>query len=351
VVPLGCALAALSLAAPVLSTTDPYEYVATGMLGLRAYAPPAGAFIGTAYEAINGRIPLIGVIYGPLWVLIDTAQTALGSSMYQKIEAIRLWNLVFVALSIWFFARAGLSRAALIAFALNPAVWYFSVANPHAEIEGVTLLAAAYACACRSKTVAATAFLVAAGLVKLPFVIVGGALLGPLRGAWPRCRAWFAAIAIVCVLSSAVPGGAYLSTLWHYAGVRASSAWPAHWVTFAPVLMILTLWLVARSRGYLGAAWLFHQMAPIAAPWYIFWGIPYALATAGLELYLVVFPLAATQTFCDYHSVAPAASRAGMLLLIVAGIGLFIFDVGASRHVQKRIPTSGGEPLPAALGV
>jgi hypothetical protein len=247
--------------------------------------------------------------------------------MYQKIEAIRVWNIAFVAMSLWFFARAGVSRAALIAFALNPAVWYLSVASPHADIEGLTLLAAAYLCACRSKTVAATAFLVVAGLVKLPFVIVGGALLAPLRGARRRCCAWFAAIAIVYAISSTVPGGAYLSTLWHYAsGDHASSAWPARWLTFAPVVTLLTLWLVAQSKSYFGVAWLFHQMAPLAAAWYIFWGIPYALATASLEIYLVAFPLAATQALF-----ADTASN----VVALVGVALLLLDFVASRRIQK----------------
>ncbi len=348
VLTLACAMAALSLLAPVLSTTDPYEYVATGMLGLRAYAPPHGAFFGTVYEAIDKRIPLTGVIYGPLWVLIDTAQTAFGSSIYQKIEAIRISNVGFIATALWLLARSGLSRAALVAFALNPALWYFSVAVPHADIEGISLLAAAFACACRSRTWPAAAFLIAAGLVKLPFVIAGGAILAPLGGAKRRCCAWFAAIAIVFALSYALPGNAYLSTLWHYAGVRAGSALSGRWLVFGPVMALFTLLLVTRSRGSLGIAWLFHQMAPIAAPWYLFWGMPYALASAGFEIYLVAFPFAATQ--------AALVDTASYVVAFV-GLAVVVFDLGASRHVQKhsysdRIAqiahATAGEP-PAAI--
>ncbi len=293
VVTLVCTFAVLSFAAPAMSTTDPYEYAATGLLGFAAYAPAAHAFAGTVYAPFQKLVPLSGVIYGPLWVLVDTAQTSLGSSVYQKIEAIRGTNAGFVALFLALLARAGLSRAALIGFALNPCTWFYFVANPHADIEGLALLAAAYGFALRSKSRASMFFVAAAGLIKLPFVVIGGASLVPLSGAGRRFGTWLLACALVIVVSALVPEHAYLKGLSQFAAHRAAVGWYAGWLVIAGALAVAMLLLVGVRRGPLGAAWLFQQLAILAAPWYLFWGVPYAIATDSIEIYLVALPPAA----------------------------------------------------------
>ncbi len=179
---LALTFALLSLVAPALSTTDPYEFVAAGMLGWAAYAPPSGAFSGTAYAAVAPHIPLVGVVYGPLWLLVDSLQTMLAGSLSAKLEALRAGNVLCVFASVILLAKNGVSRAVAAAFIINPAVWYECVANMHAESLALLAFAAVYHFARRGNARLAAICLAAAGLIKLPFVLIGGALLAPLAG-------------------------------------------------------------------------------------------------------------------------------------------------------------------------
>lgn len=327
---LAVMFAALSLGAPVMSTADPYEYVATGILGLQSYAPPSGAFVGTAYESLQKLVPLHGVIYGPLWVLCDVAQTHLGSSIYQKIEAIRVTNVAFIGVFCSLLVRSGLSRASLAGFALNPCVWFFVVANPHADIQGLTALIGAYALARRSKTWPAVLCVVAAGLIKLPFVIVGVAALAPLRGVPRRIGACCASMALVVLLSYAMAGPAYFFALTGFTARRASINLYPGWVAIAVLIVIASVVLVVFRRGVFGTAWLFQQMTLGSLPWYLFWGIPYAIATGTFDVYAVTLPLAAS--LLDEGGVVTNAFQCGFILLFVV--------LMADAYLSRRRPSA-----------
>ncbi len=327
---IAIALALLSVVWPVMSTTDPYEYAATGMLGMHAYAPASGAFDGTVYESIQRVVPLRGVIYGPLWVVFDVLQTAWLPSLYWKLEALRFTNASLVAVSLGFFWRAGLSRAALAGFALNPFLWCYCVQTPHAEIEGVTLLAAAYALLRSSKTWPAFCLIVAAGLVKLPFVIVGGALLVAITGASRRLSMWVAAIALAFAVSYLVPGPAYLAVLSKFAVHRTAGPWYAGWLATASFIALAMFAVVTFRRRVFGAAWLFQQMSPLAAPWYLLWGIPYALATGSIESYLISLPLAGA--VLDQYT----RHETGLLFVVLLVATALAVDVYVTRSRRIR---------------
>ncbi len=290
---IACAMATLSLIAPAMATTDPYEFAATGLLGFRSYAPSHDAFVGTLYEAFANHIPMQPVVYGPLWVAIDIAQTHFGSSIYGKIEALRITNVAFVAGFVWLLSKARVPRTGLVACALCPALWLYAVADPHADIQGLVLFAAAYAFARRSKALPAAIFIVLAGLIKFPFVVLGGALLAPLPGAARRCCIWIAAIAAVLVASYAIEGGAYAADVSHVAVRHAHANWSPDWLVFAPLSALFTAVLLVSRRGFTAVPWFFHQLAPLAEQWYLFWGIPYALSSERFVPYVVLMPLAA----------------------------------------------------------
>jgi hypothetical protein len=321
-----CLLALLSLGAPVLASTDPYEYLAAGWIGFRAYALHGGEFAHTAYAAYAAHIPVNREDYGPLWMLMDMLESKFGSSIATEIEAIRVGNTLFVVAFLWMLARARLPRVVLAAFALNPALWYYVVANPHSEIEALLFFAGVYAAAGRSRPILATAFLLAAGLIKLPFVIVGGALLVPLRDPKRRWYAWLAATALALAISYLAAGPAYFGNLSRFAENGALRSWSPDWLAIAPLLVIATALLVASERGHIGVAWFFGQMAPLAAPWYLLWGIPYALASGSVEFYLVALPLAATQ--------AERLSAVSAVVLFVVMAILAIDNVRSRRRAR-----------------
>lgn len=304
VVAVGGALAAIALLTPAMATRDPYEYAATSMLGFAAYAPPAGAFHGTPYAPIFGRVPLRGVIYGPLWVAFDTLELALVPAIAAKIIVLRAVNAGLVAALLLLLGRAGASRASLVSIGVNPAVWCYAVLSPHADIEALVLLAAAMLAAQRARPWIAMVLLAAAGAVKLTFLLAGAAVLAPIAGATRRFGLWGGAIASAAVASLLVPGNAYVHDLISYVPysrnlVPESSG--GLWMVPAALAALATIVLLASGRGIAAAAWLFGQLAPLTAPWYLLWGFPYAQATGVLTALAVSLPLATVALDLNFH--------------------------------------------------
>ena len=292
---LAVALSAIiSCVAPELSTSDPYEYVATGILGFGAYAPPNGALAGTIYGPISKFIPLGGVIYGPLWVIVDVVQTWFGSSVVEKIYALRLWNVGLILGLVQIMRASRLTPAVIFSVILNPALWFYSVVNPHADIQGLVLLATAFYFARNVKIVPAILALTAAGLIKLPFVIIGGAILMPIKSPPKRVAMWVVAIGAVAAISFVIPGHAYAVDLVKFAALKTQSHVMSKWIFFVPIVALAMLALVLSGKRAGGISLFFSQAGPIAAPWYLYWGAAYAIASGFGEVYMVSLPLLAT---------------------------------------------------------
>jgi hypothetical protein len=79
-----------------------------------------------------------------------------------------------------------------------------------------------------------------------------------------------------------------------------------------------------------GLAWIFAQLSPFAAAWYLFWGLPYALATETLTLFLVPLPLLTAMR--DFNFVGSPIP----LYIVSTTFGIFLLDcylVGRRRLV------------------
>jgi hypothetical protein len=324
-------LAVASLAAPAMSTTDPYEYVAAALLGFRAYAPPPGVLAGTIYAPILSNIPLRGVIYGPLWVLINNLQLALGTSVFIKLELLRIWNVAFLGILYVLLGRAGVSRDTRVLFVVNPALWYYVVVNPHADVQGLLLIVGAWIAAQRSRGILAAVLLAGAGLIKLPFLLVGAAALAPLNGARRRYTVWFGAAFGVALGSWLVPGSAFWHDFTHYVAhgtVHAHANLRDGWLLVAPIVAAITVALLARRRAVYGAAWLFPQIAPLAAAWYLLWGMPYAAVTGTLEAFVIAMPLASVLIDSTNTLALPG-------IAIAVALGVFL-AVDVSTMIRSR---------------
>jgi hypothetical protein len=296
-------MAAIALGAPAMSTSDPYEYVAAGMLGLAAYLPPHGVFDHTIYGSIAPHIPMEGVLYGPVWLLIDTAVTFFVPTILAKLIALRVLNALLLVLLLWLLARAGTSRTGLVAIAVNPALWYYVVANPHADIECLVAVAAAFLCSQRARALGAILFVCAAGLIKFPFIVAGAAAFAPFASVRRRLLLWGAAVVVILGVSYVFPGPVYLHGVAHHAtfyAARAHAWGQDDSVTMIPLACLVMVAFVVLGRGAPGAAWFFGQLSPLTAPWYLLWGMPYALATRSLVLFLVPIPLLAAMRDQDF---------------------------------------------------
>ncbi len=293
VLAVGAVLALVSILAPVMATTDPYEYVASGMLGFRSYAPGPNPFAGTIYAPIDVHVPMRGVLYGPLWLAIDIGVTSLFGTILAKLIALRVFNAILLGGLVWVLARAGVAPAGLVALGLNPALWFYVVVNPHADVEGLVAVAGAFALAQRKKGILAVLLVVAAGLIKVPFIVAGAAAFAPLSVGRRIVLATVAAVLAV-VISYLIPGPRYFSSIFGHVHMWAGRAHErgADWFVYAiPFVVAIMVAFVFSRRAVTGAAWLFGQLSPLAAPWYLFWGMPYAFASRGFVLYLVALPL------------------------------------------------------------
>ncbi|MBV8490865.1 MAG: hypothetical protein JO199_10090 [Candidatus Eremiobacteraeota bacterium] len=308
----GCvAMVALSVCAPVMISADAYAYVADALLGRLAYDPPATAYGGSLTPIGLWWSALPPTPYGPLWLAVAWLVTAPLPSLLGKIVALRVLGAAgFVALPLLLRALGLPARVVAIA-ALNPGLALEFVASAHNDLFGVVLLLAA-ALSVRRQPVVAGALLLAGGLVKLPFAVLGLPVLYAQRSLIARVT--------LCVV---VPLAALLLS-WIAGGGGFVKAMTLH-TTTSPVMTILTgsVALVVVAAAVYGAfngrrLLAFTLLAPLATvyslAWYFVWGLPYAASRRNAAAYLLLaFPLAAVllevkfMTVWTLFGIVPAA--------------------------------------------
>lgn len=298
---LAIALAVIAVAAPAMTTSDPYYYAVAGMRGLAAYRTNPNDVLPFAF--LERHVPLRGSLYGPLWILYDAAVTALGTTLQAKIVLLRLAGASLVLLGADALRRVRFGPSVRAAFLLNPMIWWYCVANVHNDVAPIVLLLYACAFARGRRYGLAAALVAAAGCYKLPFLVVGLVVLREPRSV--RTRVLLAAAALLaCAGVSALFGGReYLANLTSYSLRPHEQAHPD------PVALLVTVGSLAaiaaavfRRRLLPGAAWSMIGLAPLALPWYFLWGIPYAVvARRGALRFLLLLPYAAlfTERMCD----------------------------------------------------
>ncbi len=324
------AYACVSLASRSLSTTDVYEYVGTSLLGAHVYSLHAANFSHTMYAAVAEHIPVVGSIYGPLWVAINWCETAFGRDLYGKIEALRVANIVLLAATIAALRWARTGPTLPLVVLLNPFIWWYFVLNSHADLQWFLLLIMAYGFAKRASPWLAFVFLAMAGLVKFPFVVLGGVVLQPLARWNARVATWCGAIAVVGLSTLVVPGTVYLTTLAHFTAMHAQRNAKTYFYIVGPLCFALAALAVVARRRLTSAALFVHQMGPIAAPWYLLWGAPYVLTSERAMPYVVAMPVLGV--LLDFAFVLNGVNRA-----IFVGTVVFAFvDVFVARERAKR---------------
>lgn len=291
----GCALLlAISFGAPVLASFDPYGYVHNALLGILAYSPPATPFPGE-FHVIDlwfGRPT--ATLYGPLWLAIVRAVTEWTPTLLGKIFALRAFNLALYLALLALLRALALPPRFVAAAALNSGLMFEFVANAHNDIIAVDLLLGA-AVMMRRWPLPAFGAIVVAGLVKLPYLVLGLPVVSAVRPAWKRYAGCAAAIAAALALSWFGGGVPYLHALTRYS---LKSHVENEWHVVPVLLAFLAIAAaVAGRRRLIGALWLIPSIGafgmPIVFPWYLAWGFPYALARHRiLGFLLVAFPLA-----------------------------------------------------------
>jgi hypothetical protein len=316
------ALGAFALFAPAIGSSDMFGYVGLGLLGAHPFERPAHFFTGE-YARFFASYPLRPTVYGPLWIGLNAALVSLGGTFAAKLFVLRAFGatqLLALAALVWSLAR---SRALTAAVLLNPMLWLQFVVNAHNDLMAVTLVAGGVALVARRHTGWAIAAIAAAGLVKLPFLLLGVVAFG--REGRRRALLSAGSAVAVCVAISAVFGGKpYLDALLTTTAQRGIDMDPvlqASKIVMALTPVFVTAYVLLKGRYPAFGGWLYPALAPILFPWYLVWAVPYALAArAGALLTLLALPLVATlvDTIYDLHVVALALFALGMAGLLAA---------------------------------
>lgn len=282
----------LSLAAPALTNGDAYAYVGNALLGAAAYAPPASAFPGE-FGVINQmwHVPMTPTTYGPLWLVAVRVATAAAPTLAGKLIALRVYGALLFLATIAGLRALGLPSRILAVVALNPAMQLEFVANAHNDMTAIVPIVAA-ACLARRFPLASVALIAAAGLVKLPYVILGLPVLAAVNGKRVRVAMALGAVAVVAVFSWLGGGAPYLHALTtHVAGSPSQDA--IHVVAALAALVAIAVALMG-GRRLRSAVWLMPSLGAYLDSWYLMWGFPYALGRRRvLASFAIWFPLVA----------------------------------------------------------
>jgi hypothetical protein len=262
---------------------------------LRAYTPPLTPFPGEYHVIDLWFGQPTSTLYGPLWLPIVRAVTGAAPGLFAKLIALRVANLAFLIALLALLRGAGLRRRMLAIAALNPALLFQFVANAHNDVIAVVVLVMAYGIV-RGRAVVASGLVAVAGLIKLPFAVLGLPIFSQVRPFWWRASLCGAAVLATVALSWLSVGVPYLHALQKF-GVHAGPWRYWHLPALAVAIALLAV-AIAGGRRYRSAVWIIPAIGafgiPIVYPWYFLWGLIYALPRRRVLRHLLVgFPLAA----------------------------------------------------------
>lgn len=287
-------MALLSLAAPVLTSGDAYAYIGYAHLGRAAYAPPAVVFPGEL-AAINAylKVPMIPTNYGPLWLGSTHFLVGWVTQLRTAVILLRVENIVLFILLLALLRAAGCGGGVVTLVALNPMLFFQFIANAHNDLLGLVLVVGALAVIGRPWI--AAAIVGAAGLVKIPFLIVGVFVLTRLPDIRTRVLTIAFAVGSAAIVSLAVGGRGYVHAVL---GTNAALHLRAGTDVLRAVLGIavfVSIGLAISGRRVLTAmAWAIPALAPTTYPWYFAWSVGWLATTGtGLRLGLAALPIVA----------------------------------------------------------
>ncbi|HTA39456.1 MAG TPA: hypothetical protein VK760_10280, partial [Candidatus Acidoferrales bacterium] len=185
------------------------------------------------------------------------------------------------------------------------------VANAHNDIIPIDAILAAAVLAKRYPYAAFGAIAIA-GLVKLPYAILGLPVLAVVRSKRLRFAGCAAAVAAAVAGSWLGGGQAYARALTNHSfSSHVQNAWHVLPLLLAAAALAIA---VAGGRRLIGALWIVPSIgafsSPVLFPWYLAWSVPYAIARRRVAGFLLIaFPLAAAM-------ITPELMRAWTLFFV-----------------------------------
>lgn len=339
-------LVTVAVASPVANSSDLYGYVGFALHPGSAYAPVAIPFTGD-HAPINAMfgVPRPAAWYGPLWIGATHVLLLPFAALATQLHVLRLLEVAALIACLVALARFGTRLEVLALLAVNPAVFGVWVVDGHNDLFGIAFVVAALAC--RRFPVLRAVLVVAAGLVKLPLVLVGAVAFLDERSVLRRTAFAGASVAACLALSYAFGGAHYLAHLFNVSGRRHDGAEGyLHAVSaFAAVAALAAAMFWGRLA--LGATWLWRALSAFPAPWYAIWGLPYALASGGAALLLIAEPIDSYLFSWNYATTGPEyALKFAVLIGPVSYAILRRFEVAKSSGTG---PGAGRQRAPGEL--
>ena len=309
------AMSAISIASPVSNSSDLYGYVGFAIAPNVAYAPPAIPFAGehVAIDKLLGN-PRPAAWYGPLWIGISHVVVAPFTGLRAQLYALRALEVAAFAALLFAVERGRARTSELALLAVNPGIFWLYVVDGHNDLLASAVLVAAVLA--RRFAPVRIALVAAAGLVKLPLVVVGAVAFCDERRVVRRFA--YAAIAVIaCLVFSRLFGGAaYLPHLLSLSGRGTTgNERPFHIAAVVLACAVLAS-AIALRRFNVGATWIWASIASFPAAWYGLWGTPYAVVAGALVPFLLLEPLV-TYLFSWNYAETPFASATSFV--VVAG--------------------------------
>jgi hypothetical protein len=297
-------LVAVAVASPVANSSDLYGYVGFALQSGTAYAPVALPFTGD-HAPINAMfgLPRPAAWYGPLWIGTTHVLLLPFAALATQLHVLRLLEVAALIACLVTLARLGTRLEVLALLAINPALFGVWIVDGHNDLFGIAFVVVAVAC--RRFPVMRAILVAAAGLVKLPLVLIGAAAFLDERSVLRRIAFAGAAVAACLALSYAFGGTHYLVHLFSVSGRRHDGAEGyLHAASACAAVAALAAALLGR-RLTLGATWLWRALGAFPAPWYAIWGLPYALASGGAALFLIAEPIDSYLFSWNYAATGP----------------------------------------------
>jgi hypothetical protein len=286
---------AMALGATDMSSSDLYFYIGSALAQPSAYHPDGVRFLGE--QAVINRIwglPLFPTGYGPLWIALSKIAVMTQSSLAGQLIALRLLEACALAICAALLFALTRSIALVAIVVLNPALYELYVVDGHNDLTALAFVLAA--AVFRTRLWAAIPLAAAAGLVKLPFALVAMLAFSGNRRLSERLIPALASAGICAVASLVIVGPDYVTAMRVLYAVYAK---PVPGLTnilhiVLALVCVVAVGLALVKRRFLnGGAWSFLALGPYFLPWYLAWGVPYAvLAEVPAISYFVTMPLA-----------------------------------------------------------
>ena len=229
--------------------------------------------------------------YGPLWLGV-LHLTAPAPTLAAKVVSLRLLGLASLGGFIAALAWLRMPPRLIVMAAVNPALWLQFVANAHNDMLAVLGVTLGAALVTRAKVLPAVACIVAAGLIKAPYAVLGLLVFSGLRRP-ANFASMSATLALTALLSLWLGGAPYLAALTRHIASRTGPEFVLHALAALVAAFVLLAALLGFGRLRSGA-FLMPALAAALFPWYLAWSIPYALSRQrDLACLLIAFPAAA----------------------------------------------------------